>query len=202
MYRILSISALMFVLSSHTNATLISSAADPALLGATIETFDGLTTGGTNFTFPGFSLTSTQTVTVQSGGGNCQYTPPSSTTDKCMVTSGLQTFTFNNVVSAFGLVYGAANNPHTMTAYDISGGVLDSLVIPDQVSTIPFPYSGFYGIAASGIKSFTINITDPSVYDDLHYVTGDRQQIPTPTTLALLSLGMIGVGIGRRKSKV
>lgn len=182
----------------------ISSAGDPALAAASLETFNSPSTGGyTSLSLADVTVSATGfSVSV---GGNGEFTPPNPAGDKfLLIDTHLLTFTFNNAVSAFGIVIGATNSEQTISAYDAGGNLLESAIIPNQVATMPFPYSGFYGFSSttSNIAKFTVtNTNDAVVYDDLYY-TSSAAAVPEPTSIAMWGLSLVGAVLIRRKRRL
>jgi hypothetical protein len=185
-------------------AVSITSAGDPALVGASLETFNSLTPSGFSTTFTSVSLTDLS-VTAAGGfyidsGGNGVYVPPNPSGDVYLLSNAnsTMTFTFNSAVSAFGAVFGATNAVQTITAFDSSGSVLGTTLIPNQVSSQAYPYSGYYGWASTSanIKSFSVTSSsgDYWVVDDLSYQTGDTGNSSVPDSGA--SVALLGLGLG------
>lgn len=83
-----------------------------------------------------------------------------------------------------------------LTAYDILGQVLGSA----QASSGTISLSGIGNIAKVNI--FSVD-NDPTTLDTLTFssVTALQAQVPEPTTIALLGLGLLGVATSRRKSE-
>jgi hypothetical protein len=108
------------------------------------------------------------------------------------------TFAFSNLVAAFGLQVGAANASQQLTAFDAFNNIIEILTIPDQVSTLPFPYSGFYGINAGAavIAYFTItgNSGDAWVADNVTYA---GPTLPEPGTSLLVATSLAALGLRR-----
>jgi len=102
-------------------------------------------------------------------------------------------------VSYFGMQIGATNSPQTLSAYDSLDNLLGSVAIPDQVSTLPYPYTGFYSLSFAGIDHviLTGSSGDWVVVDNV-------TAVPEPETYAMLlaGLGLLGFAARRRQQNV
>ena len=172
----------------------ITSPADPALVGGTLVDFNSAPLGSfSSQTFGGVTIAGNMTI---SDDGNGIYAPPAPQGDRFLDNrlGGPFEFTFSSLISAFGMQIGATNDVQQLTAYDALNNVIEFVTIPDQVSG-PEPWTGYYGIAAPGIKRVTLtgNLGDWVVVDDLTY-NGGSQTVPDPgSSLLLLGLGLAGL---------
>jgi hypothetical protein len=188
-------------LSFAAHATPITSAGDAALIGATLEDFNAASIGTFSGTvsFANVDLSSASFVFETGSAG--QHAPPNPSGDVYVrsTANNTMTFTFGSGVSAFGFVIGATNHIQTLTAFDTGGNFLESLAIPDQVQDLPSPFTSYHGIASGGslIGSFTVtSFSDVWVLDDLSF---QSNPVPEPTTLAIFTLGLLGLGAARRR---
>lgn len=191
------------VIANTAEAVPITSPLDPALSGANVVTFESQALGSyPSLTIGGVTITGAGDLTI-SNDGNAQYVPPQDQFLDNRLYSGSFTFSFSNLVTAFGLQIGATNAPWQMTAYDSSNNVIDTLGIPDQVSSLAYPYTGFYGLGEGSptIKSFTLSSSssDWIVLDDLYYTDQRTNNVPEPASITLLAAGLLGFGALRRK---
>ncbi len=99
-------------------------------------------------------------------------------------------------VSYFGMQIGAADSPQTLSAYDALNNLLGSVAIPDQVSDLPYPYTGFYSLSFAGIDHVTLTGSDGD-----WIVVDNVTAVPEPETYAMLlaGLGLLGFMARRRK---
>lgn len=108
-------------------------------------------------------------------------------------------FTLTAPVSSFGLQIGATNSAQTLSAYDSLNNLLGSVAIPNQVSTMPLPYSGFYTLSFGGMSKvvLTASAGDWIVVDNV------TAAVPEPETYAMLlaGLGLLGAATRRRNRK-
>ena len=186
------------------NADLITSSADSSLSGSTLIDFNAEThgtfdsrsfdSGAVTFAGPGMTVQSQYCGASgdgqYGGGGNCIGTPLGTSFS----------IVFADPVSAFGFSWGAADQAWTMNVYG-AGGLLESLSIAAQV----YPHRGFIGSngSAGNITSVYMSASsfDYILLDDFQYKSGSTSSVPEPGTLALLGIGLAGMGLMRRRKK-
>lgn len=185
--------AIALILAASASAAPITSAADPALAGATVQNFDAIAQGTYNtLAVPGATFTGTGLVICDHCGGS-----GFGDTNNSMNNSQGQNFsvTFDNVVSAFGILGGAYNNSWTFNAYDVSNALIESYTFNQ-----PCCGGSFRGIDAAGIKSANfIGDGDWVVFDNFTFVQGQGNNVPEPGSLALLGLALAGLAAARRR---
>lgn len=192
--------ALVFGLANIASASTISSPADPALAGATVVDFEDRTHGTfTSDTVGGVTLTALSgylTYTNYTSGGI--YGPTSGTELSTIGSTGFR-IDFAQVVSAFGMIWGAPNVGWTISAYDSSNNLLDSYVGPSGPD-----WNYYVGLAAEGIAYATLTAAsyDWVKIDNLAYVSGTTvSPVPVPAA-GLMLVGALGaLGALRRRSK-
>lgn len=191
--------AAIMTLSATANAGMITSTADSALTGATVETFDGLTQGYyASVNFAGGS--------VVGNGSPMRILNDSNASAYGISGNALQNYSgnpssfdiiFDNSVSAFGIFGGAYNTSWLFQAFDSGNNLLEEHVV-NPTCCAPT----FYGIAADGIASARLsnNGADWVVFDDLYFVEGGGDgSVPVPAPVALMGLGLAGIAFSRRK---
>lgn len=113
-------------------------------------------------------------------------------TDANMGWDGTIRFKFTNAADAVGIgIADSQGGPEILTVYDASMNVLESVIAPTGLNT----YAGFtrssFDIAYFDIKG------DFFAIDDLQF--NSTKAVPEPSTLLLLSSGLLGIGFFARK---
>lgn len=125
--------------------------------------------------------------------------------------------TFMNVAAGFdtgfSFFYAAVNNTGSVSVYDGlngTGNLLASVNLSTTTSSCDAAYNAGFcpfvdiGVAFSGTaKSVSFaGVANQIVFDDITFgsATPDPESIPEPATLSILGLGLMAMGLRRRKS--
>jgi hypothetical protein len=198
--HIVLVSAFMALTVSPTYATQITMAADPSLSGATLIDFNSeahaffasMTLSAVTFSAaPGFNLAIEDASTGGTYGGTGNVLSTIATNLRFGIT-------FGATVSAFGMVWGGANENWTVSVFDASNSLIETLTF-----TQGFPdYIDFCGVNAAGIKSVTFEAASPDhvKIDNFQFVPETATAVPEPGTGTLLG-SMLAVAALTRYSR-
>ncbi len=110
--------------------------------------------------------------------------------------NGTITFTFATAQTSFALLFGTIDNYNSIT-FGTSGG--QTFTGTDVVNAIGGATTN-KNVLFSGLNSFTTLTASDSQVSAFEFVPGTvAAAVPEPTSLALLSAGLIGVSVWRRK---
>lgn len=192
--------AMLLLGAGDAQATPITSPADPALTGATLQDFNSASACFCTISVDFGNVEVTGPTIGVHTGSNGQYVPPNPPGDIHVGgTNEILRFTFDSPVNAFGILVGVTNAVQTITAFDTGGFLIESASIPDQVGTLPYPHSSFHGFASTSanILSFTVTTTNDTVlFDDLLF---SITPIPEPSTALLVMTGLLSLACNRRR---
>jgi hypothetical protein len=196
MKRILGCLAL--VLASSANATIITSTADRALAGATLQNFDAVAPGlYASLALPGVTIVgkggsmSIDAANGSFGRGGLNLNNPSGSP------AGFN-LVFSSPVTAFGIYGGAFNSSWVFTAFDATNKLLESITTSGACCN-----QLFYGIANSaGIARVSLEgPTDWVIFDDLYIGPAVPSRVPEPASITLFGAALAGLAGVRRKNK-
>jgi len=195
MKRILGCLAL--ALASSANATIITSTADAALAGATVQNFDAVAPGTyASLALPGVTIVgnggsmSIDNVNGNFGRGGLNLNNPSGFPASFDLL-------FSSPVTAFGIYGGAVNGPWVYTAFDAANHRLESITTAGACCS-----AMFYGIAnRAGIARVSLEgPVDWVIFDDL-YIGPEPAKVPEPASITLFGAALAGLAAARRKDK-
>ena len=191
--------AALFSAPSH--ATVITSSADSALTGATVIDFDTQTLGSYTDLAIGdvtFSSAGTGTLDIENYANGGVY-GTSGLDLSTQNAAGSFDINFGTAVSAFGMIWGAADVAWNMYLYDANNALIESIAVAAQVS----PYIGYIGAGNNaGIARVELRavegFADWVKIDNFAYVVPSN--VPEASILSMLGIGLLLTGFTRKRN--
>lgn len=188
------LSGLVLLVSGFANAGLITRVDFDA--GATEFDFTGLAANTVNAGDGNLSI-SNGTVALISAGG--VISPSYYDGNDASVIR----FDFTSLVSAFGLDFYSNNQDTTLSLFDVSNNLIESLTITTSEQYACNGYlCGYVGLDIGSNLISYVTIDTPLIGNELYIdniIYQTATDVPEPSTLAIFALGVIGVASRRSK---
>jgi hypothetical protein len=201
------VALLTLVPAGALSAQAITDPGDPHLVGATLIDFNAVTPG--TYTTLGiggvtFSTPNANEVMYLQSDYSGQYNTEGISIQNTYASNafGLLRFDFLNPASAFGFNWGASDEQWTLTAYDIFGVVLATILPPITKNA----NNGFTGLWVNSPLIARAELSGPAYdyifVDDFRYVSVEASVVPEPVSVVLLLTGLVGVGAVARRRRI
>lgn len=191
---------------------------------AILLTFDDAITGATSYSFDGdgdsiddviFSTTDASGFNTSGPGPNMSYIDEPGLEGTTLISPDLRVDFLNGAVTNLGFGF-AMNNLSgpvdgvLFSVYDSSDNLLNSILqtanfTSTTAGTSSFPEAlvslNFSGLASYATFDFSQSQSSRYILDNFNGTFGSTEDVsvPEPSILALLSLGIFGIGVARRK---
>jgi hypothetical protein len=186
---------ILITLSPITHATLITGTGGDTLAaigGGELITFDGLQGNYNSLVTSGVTFTSSGPFSIDTSYSGSYNTTGVHLTDQ---DSASFTFDFTNTVTNFAFVHGATDYVTTITGWN-GGNIVESHNFQNSNASNDGMFVGLSNNSGFTHATLTMSSSDYIFIDNFSY---SATSVPEPLSIALLGLGLAGIGFSRKK---